>query len=375
MTETGRQRRSRVTTHARMPRRRTAPGTEPGLAVADPTGHPTRIEVTVFSVAGVREIERGDLREALGQDDGSSTFWVRVVGLRDREALVALGEELVIHPLAIEDVVHTHQRPKCDPYGEDLFLVTRVHDPEGLAKTRQVSIFVAQRREGRAGICVSFEEGESTVFREVRERLLRRRGWVPGADYVAYTLVDAAVHSHFPALERTSERFDELERDVLRRPSEDLMAAAYELKSDATLLRRTLWPQREALNRIARGEFDAVDDAHLVYFRDCHDHATQVLDQLDQLREIGAGLIELHVSMVGNRMNQVMRLLAVISTVFIPLTFVTGLYGMNFDPESSPWNMPELRATYGYPTVLACMASLTVGLVWWFRRQGWTRND
>ena len=100
-----------------------------------------------------------------------------------------------------------------------------------------------------------------------------------------------------------------------------------------------------------------------------------MLDQLDQLREIGAGLIELHVSMVGNRMNQVMRLLAVISTVFIPLTFVTGLYGMNFDPESSPWNMPELRATYGYPTVLACMASLTVGLVWWFRRQGWTRND
>ena len=121
MTETGRQRRSRVTTHARMPRRRTAPGTEPRLAVADPTGHPTPIEVTLFSVAGVREIERGDLREALGQDDGSSTFWVRVVGLRDREALVALGEELVIHPLAIEDVVHTHQRPKCDPYGEDLF--------------------------------------------------------------------------------------------------------------------------------------------------------------------------------------------------------------------------------------------------------------
>jgi magnesium transporter len=375
MTGTGRQRRGKVTTHARMPRRRTAPGTEPGLAVADPTGHPTRIEVAAFSAEGVQEVASDGLSAVLGEIGAASTIWVRVVGLRDRSALVALGEELGIHPLAIEDVVHTHQRPKCDPYGEDLFLVTRVHDPSGLARTRQVSIFVASRSETRGGVCVSFEEEDSPVFQAVRERLLRRRGRVPGADYVAYTLIDAVVDSYFPALERTSERFDELESEVVRRPSEHLMAAAYELKRDATLLRRTLWPQRDALNRIARGEFDAVDDAHLIYFRDCHDHATQVLDQLDQLREIGAGLIELHVSLVGNGMNQVMRLLAVISTLFIPLTFVTGLYGMNFDPGSSPWNMPELRAAYGYPTVLACMAAVTTGLLWWFRRQGWTRSD
>ncbi|MGA1606585.1 MAG: magnesium/cobalt transporter CorA [Planctomycetota bacterium] len=375
MAGTGRQRRRKVTTHARMPRRRTAPGTEPGLAVTDPTGQPTRVEIAAFSADGVREVARDDLAAALAEDDAASTVWVRVIGLRDRKELVALGEALGIHPLAIEDVVHTHQRPKCDLYAGDLFLVTRVHHPSGLAETRQVSVFVAPRSTSRAGVCVSFEEEESLVFRAVRERLLRRRGRAPGADYVAYTLVDAVVDSYFPALEKTSERFDALESEVVRRPSEDLMAAAYELKRDATLLRRTLWPQRDALNRLARGEFDVIDDAHLVYFRDCHDHATQVLDQLDQLREIGAGLIELHVSLVGNRMNQVMRLLAVISTLFIPLTFVTGLYGMNFDPEASPWNMPELRAAYGYPTVLACMLGLTVGLLWWFRRQGWTRSD
>jgi magnesium transporter len=324
------------------------------------------VRLLAYDEATIEEVEWTDAPALARLRGRGAVVWVRVQGLGDRDLLTALAEQVGMHPLALEDAVHTHQRPKVEPYGEDLFVVARANDPTALARTEQIALFV------RDGLCVSFEETSTSLFDPVRDRLLRGLGKIRQrrADYLAYALLDAAVDSYFPALEDASDRLDELEHETMARPTEALMARIYELKRDLSVLRRVVWPHREMLNRIARGEFDLVDPSTCLFFRDCQDHASQVLDQLDQLRDVGNGLMELHVSLVGNRMNEVMRLLTVIATIFIPLTFVVGVYGMNFD-TGSPWNMPELGWTYGYLGVWAAMLAIVGGLLFWFRRQGW----
>lgn len=337
--------------------------------VVDPAAERTRVSVVAYADATAVEVPftgPADLAAAIARD---GVVWVRVQGLGDRELLAALAEAVGLHPLALEDAVHTHQRPKVDPYDDDLFVVARANDPDTISATRQVSMLV------RAGLLVSFEEVHGTLFDPVHDRLVRGLGRIrrDGADYLAYALLDAAIDSFFPALEQASDRLDALEHETLARPTEAAMARIYELKRDISVLRRMVWPHRDMLNRMARGEFEVVDEESRVFFRDCYDHASQILDELDQLRDVGIGLMELHVSLVGNRMNEVMRLLTVIATIFIPLTFVSGVYGMNFDTEVSRWNMPELGWRYGYPAALALMAAIAIGLLLWFRRQGWLR--
>ncbi|MGE0143153.1 MAG: magnesium/cobalt transporter CorA, partial [Planctomycetota bacterium] len=194
-----------------------------------------------------------------------------------------------------------------------------------------------------------------------------------GTDYLCYALLDTAIDAWFPVVESSADRLDALEAEIAESPREDTLSRVYELKRDISNLRRVVSPLRDLANRLSRGEFDQVDDVTRVFFRDCHDHVAQLLDQIDQLRETSMGLMELHVSIISNRMNDVMRVLTVISTIFIPLTFLVGVYGMNFDPSVSPFNMPELRARYGYPVVLLVMAATAIGLYLWFWRRGWIR--
>jgi magnesium transporter len=355
---------------ARPPRRRTLPGHDPGSPVLDPQALPSRMRVVAYGAHGCEVLDDVPLAELGARLAQHPVLWIQVQGLGDRGLLQGVAAAVGMHPLALEDVVHTHQRPKLEEYGEHLFAVLRAPGEDGLHRTQQVTAYVGAR------FCVSFEEMPSPLLESVRDRVLRGSGRMhkDGADYLFYSLLDAVLDAYFPVVEVAGDRLDLLEAETMRRQGEGWLARIYELKRDLSILRREVWPHRDLANRLARGEFDLVDEETRVFFRDCYDHTVQVLDQLEQLRDVAAGLMELQVSLVGNRMNEIMRVLTIISTIFIPLTFVVGVYGMNFDPDSSSLNMPELRARYGYPVVMGGMA-LCAALMWlWFKRQGWVKR-
>ncbi|MFO1051492.1 MAG: magnesium/cobalt transporter CorA [Planctomycetota bacterium] len=363
----GRERGRRVRRSSRPPRRRTRPGQSPGVPVVDPTASPPRVRAVAYGPAGTAEIDPEAVLREGGVSPDFPVTWVHVQGLGDRELLARIAAAVQMHPLALEDVVHAHQRPKLEAYDEHMFMVVRAPGSDGLHESRQVAVYAS------GSSLVSFEERPSSLFDPIFERIRRGTGRIrrDGTDYLAYAILDAVIDAYFPVVEQAGDLLDELEADTTQAAKESTLARVYELKRDVAILRRVVAPHRDVANRLARGEFEVVDEETRVFFRDCHDHAVQLLDQFEQLREVAIGLMELHVSLVGNRMNDVMRVLTVIATIFIPLTFVVGLYGMNFDPNSSPFNMPELRWRYGYPTVLGMMVTLGVTMYLWFRRRGW----
>lgn len=352
---------------ARPPRRRTKPGHAPGSPIVDPHAQRSRARAVGYGASGCASLDVLPLADLQAKLQEHAVVWIHVQGLGDHEFLQAVADAVAMHPLALEDVVHAHQRPKLESYGEHVFLVVRAPGADPLHETRQVAIYAGKR------FLVSFEEEATDLFEPVRDRVMRGTGRVrkDGSDYLVYALFDAVLDAYFPVVEMAGDRIDVLESETMARPGEGSLARIYELKRDVAIMRRTVTPHRDIAIRLARGEFELVDEETLVFFRDCHDHAVQVLDQLEQLRDVAAGLMEVHVSLINNRMNDVMRVLTVISTIFIPLTFVVGVYGMNFDPDSSPYAMPELRWRYGYPVVMAVMGVCGVVMWLWFKRRGW----
>jgi magnesium transporter len=266
-------------------------------------------------------------------------------------------------------VVNVHQRPKVEPYEDQLFIVTRMMslaDQGDEVEHEQLSIVLGRN------FVVTFQDRPGDVLDPVRERIrtgapIRRSG----PDHLAYSLVDAVVDHYFPVLERFGERIEGLEEEVIARPDAVTLGKIHQAKRDLLLLRRAAWPQRDALAELSRDSLALISPATRVYLRDCYDHSVQVIDLLESFREMASALLEIHVSMLSNRLNEVMKVLTIFSTIFIPLTFITSLYGMNFDPDASPWNMPELRWVYGYPFVVVLMlgvAALTFGYIY---RKGW----
>ncbi len=306
---------------------------------------------------------------------GERTLWLNVDGLGHAETLERIGERFALHPLALEDVVNVHQRPKFEAYDDHLFLIIRTplamvdapaSGPVGL-HTEQVAICL-----GRDHV-VTFRESVGESFEPVRHRLrnassaLRRRG----ADYLTYALLDAVIDAYFPVLETYGERLEVLETEVVRRPQRGHVTQIHDLKRDLLTVRRAVWPMRDLLAAMLRDDTPLIAEHTRVYLRDCLDHTIQLIDMIETYREIASGLVDIHLSSVSNRMNEVMKVLTIIATIFIPLTFVAGIYGMNFDPDVAPWSMPELRWRFGYPMVLGFMFAAAIGLLLWFRRLGW----
>jgi len=296
--------------------------------------------------------------------------WVNVEGLADAVILRRLAEIFRLHPLVREDVVNLHQRPKVEPYDDQLFVVTRmmslgVQGDE--VESEQLSIVLG------ASFVVTFQDRPpGDVLDPARERI---RAGAPirrsGPDHLAYALIDAVVDHYFPVLEHYGERLEALEEEVTARPGDDSLRKIHQAKHDLLLLRRAAWAQRDALAELSRDSLPLVSAPTRVYLRDCYDHSVQVIDLLETFREMASALLEIHVSMLSNRLNEVMKVLTIFSTLFIPLTFITSLYGMNFSPAASHWNMPELLWPYGYPFVLGLMlavAALTFGYIY---RKGW----
>jgi magnesium transporter len=292
--------------------------------------------------------------------------WVNVDGLGDIGTIIALGEIFGLHRLALEDVVHLGQRPKVDEFDQTLYIVARMIDwSNGRLGTEQLNMFL-----GRDYV-LTLQERPGDCLDAIRQRAKENRGKVreAGADYLAYCILDAIVDEYFPVLEGRGDRLEEIEDVLLRQPHPALARRVHEIRRDLLVLRRAMWPTREVMNILHRGLSPLVTNETRLHLRDCYDHTIQILDLIEVYRELATSVIEMHMTSVSNRMNEIMKLLTIIATIFIPLTFVVGIYGMNFDV------MPELHWKWGYPAVWAVVAIIAVGMLGYFWKKGWLRSS
>lgn len=292
-----------------------------------------------------------------------SVTWVNVDGLHDIDLINNIGTQFNLHPLVLEDILNTEQRPKLDDMEDYLFIVAKMvyFNPDNdQMKFEQISLVLW------GNMVISFQEDIGDVFEPVRERLRKGKGRIRkmGSDYLLYALMDALVDSYYSVLEKIGERVENLEDDLMNSPEPEILQVIHNMKSELVFLRRSVWPLREIVNRLEKGELDLINEKTRIYFRDVYDHTIQVIDTIETCRDIVSGMMDLFLSSVSNRMNEVMKMLTVIATIFIPLTFIAGVYGMNFE------NMPELKWHWGYPTAFwTVMVVIGVLMIFWFKRK------
>lgn len=349
-------------------KRRTAPGSSPGTIVADPQSPAPEISVIAYGGDKFLEKQHIAVRDIEKYVAEWPVVWINVDGLGDSKVITEIGRIFHLHVLALEDVVNVHQRAKLDDYEDHQFIVARMVERNGGLRTEQVSLFLGKN------YVVTFQErpGKDAID-PVRDRLRKAKGKMRtlGADYLTYALLDAIIDSYFPVLEDYSELLESLEDIVITRPEQNVIEGIHGVKADLLVMRRAIWPLREAINTMVRDRNPLIDDGTRVYLRDAYDHTVQLIDLIETYRELGADLRDLYLSSVSNRMNEIMKVLTIISTIFIPLTFIAGIYGMNFHTEQSPWNMPELSWYYGYPLSLGVMLAITLGMIAFFWKRGW----
>lgn len=352
--------------HLTFRKRRPPAGSHPGKLALPPDAAPRRIHVIDYTPERVEELDVSDVA-ALERFRGSeSVTWIEVEGLGDEAGLQRIGEIFGIHPLALADVVNVPQRPKVEVYeGHDLVICAMaLLDDEGSCHLEQVSFVIG------AGFVISFQEGREDVFDPVRVRL---RNGAPvrsmGADFLAYALIDTLIDGYYPVLELVGEALESLEDAAVRRPLPSTLAEIHGSRRLILTLGRVMRQQRDSVNALLRGDSPRIAASVRIYFRDAYDHAVQISDVLESYREMAIGLMEVYLSSVSNRMNEVMKLLTVIATIFIPLTFLVGVYGMNFE------HMPELRLRWAYPVLWGLMIGVAGGMWVFFRRKGWVGGE
>jgi magnesium transporter len=347
----------------RSARRRTPPrGSAPGTMATQPGSPEPRLDLIAYSRDSVEERTLASPEELVPLlQDRSRVLWLDVGSVGDGRVLARIGEILGIHPLAMADVVNVPQRPKADLFGDRLLLVTQMPQiVRGSIDLEQVSIVLGP------GFVVTFQERPGDVFDPVRERIRKgARVRLLGADYLAYALLDAVIDAYFPVVEAIGEEIEALEEDVLDRPGRATLTRVHAVRRSLVALHRMQWRQRDACGSLLRDNDNPFSQEVRVYLRDAFDHAFQTVDAIETQREMAIGLMELYLSSASHRMNEAMRTLTVVATIFIPLTFVVGVYGMNFD------FMPELRWRWGYAAVWGVMLAIAAALIVWFRRRGW----
>jgi magnesium transporter len=343
------------------------PGTPPGTlqAAGGETGAP-RILLTSYSPESMETREIPDVGALKALVSGPGVHWVHVIGLGDVEPIRKLGEAFDLHPLALEDVVQMGQRPKVEDYGDILFCIFQhVSLRDWTLWRRQVSLFFAP------GFVVTLQPGCEDLLAPVRERLAKQgRARARGTSYLAYAIIDYLVDEGFPTLEDFGVCLQDLEDKILERADRETAGDLQSLRRELLKLRQVLWPQREVLSKLARDDDTGFDEETRLFLRDCYDHAVQALEVSENYREMASGLLDIYLTSLSNRLNEVMRVLTIISTIFMPLSFLAGVYGMNFD-RSHPWNMPELGWRYGYLGFWGAALVLTGGMLYLFRRRGW----
>ncbi|MBN2023373.1 MAG: magnesium/cobalt transporter CorA [Pirellulales bacterium] len=351
-------------------RRRTAPGHGPGVVVVDPGAPAPVVRVVAFGPEELVETEVTDLDVLADLAKRFPVVWVDVQGLGNAETIRGVGATFGLHPLALEDVVNTHQRAKVEDYDDHLFLVVRMLTSNHRLDTEQVSLFFGK------GFVVTFQERPGDCLEPVRKRLHVAKGRLrsAGVDFLAYALLDAVVDAYFPVLEQCGEWLDAADDEISSGPGRASLAQIHQLRGELLLLRRAVWPLRDAMGELSREPNPLVSDETRLFLRDCYDHTIQIIDLVETYREMCADLRDFSLSMVNNRMSEVMKVLTIIATIFIPLGFIAGVYGMNFDTALSPWNMPELKWRLGYPFALGIMVFVALGQIYYFWRRGWLRD-
>jgi magnesium transporter len=341
-------------------------GLPPGtlIHIGEKIGRGVRVTLAQYGGEAFEEREIRELDETLDYKDPARINWVSVEGLHDVELIKRMGEYGGLHPLVLEDILNTDQRPKLEDYGDYLYIVMKMfrNGVKNEVTVEQLSLILGP------GYVVSFQEGIfSDVFRPVLERLKSGQSRLRdmGADYLAYCLIDAVVDSYFGVLEKLEDEIEDLEEEVVSKPAPETVRKIYRLKRELIFLRKGIWPLREVLAAMTRGESKLISGPVSIYLRDVYDHIIQVIDIIEVSRDMLAGMLDIYLSSTSNRLNEIMKFLTLIATIFMPLSFLTSLWGMNFR------YMPELALSWGYPAALAIMASVAIAMVMWFRKKRW----
>jgi magnesium transporter len=323
-----------------------------------------RISILDYDTQGIKEYDSAEPDMLRRLADGPRVTWFKVQGVHQVETVSQVGEIFGLHPLVLEDLVNTHQRPKLEAYERYLFLVLKTmrYDQERKrVLSQQIGLILGQ------GFVLSFDQGLGDPLAPVGSRIHLGKGRIRrlGADYLAYAIMDLAVDSYYTVLEELETRIDDVEEDLFDRTRPQQLHELYDLKSEVTQMRKSIWPLREVCSTLLRGENEFISEQAIPFLRDLYDHTVQVIEGCDALREHITSLVDLHMNMVSNRMNEVMKVLTIIATIFIPLTFLAGIYGMNFK------YMPELEQPWAYPLLLLLMAAVVVVMLLFFRRKKW----
>jgi magnesium transporter len=362
-----------------MKKRSKKAGLPPGslVLIGDQRPEPVKIIGLDYDESACREKRDLSVEACVALKDTPQVTWIHVEGL-DVDVVKRLGEAFGLHPLTQEDLLNTDQRPKFEDFGDYVFIVLKMFLPPeragaqtgrqcGEAISEQVSLVMGPNW------IISFVENERPAFDSVRDRLKAGTGRTRkmGVDYLAYSLLDTVVDNYFVTLEATGEDVETLEEELVLTPVPEVLRKVYKLKHDLIFLRKSVWPLREVISALSRSESPLIQDATRVYFRDIYDHTIQVIDIIETFRDMTSGMLDMYLSSLSNRMNEVMKVLTITSTLFIPLTFLAGLYGMNFNTDASMWNMPELNSPYGYPSILLLMVVIALGMLYFFKRKKW----
>ena len=350
------------------------PGSLPGTLHIPEDAEPTELVLISYDAEQSVQKSLGKPEECLPYLEQEMVCWLDVRGLGTEPVLRQVGGIFGLHPLLLEDVVNVPHRPKIDFYDDHVLMIVHMVRPskrEHGFTAEQVGFILRHHV-----LLTMQEESIWDPFDPVRDRLKRNLGLLRqrGAGYLAYTLLDTIVDGYFPVLEEYGEYIEALEDEVVMHPSRKTLQKIHELRRELLMLRRYIWPQRTVINSLIRDGSDFLTQENRIYLQDVYDHIVQLLDILETYREVSSSLMDVYLSSVSNRMNDVMKLLTVISTIFIPLTFIAGVYGMNFNPEVSPLNMPELNWDWGYPVCLGVMGAIAIALVLFFWKQGWFEN-
>ncbi len=323
-----------------------------------------RIRMMQYDESHVTEKDIDDLEEIRLCLNGSCTTWINIDGLHDVGVIKKIGEKLDLHPLVLEDIMNTHQRTKIDDLGGSLLIVSKMFmydaDQENL-ETDQLSIILGKN------FIITFQEYEGDIFDPIRERIRTSKGRMRkmGADYLAYSLLDIMVDYYFVILDKIGEELEDIEEQVIVSPKPQVLETIHNMKKDMIFLRKSVWPLREIIMSLERNAFDVISEQTNIFFRDLYDHAFQVIETIETYRDLLSGMQDLYLSSISNKMNEVMKMLTIIATIFIPITFIVGVYGMNFK------YMPELEWRWGYPLTWLVIICVSVFLLGYFKRKKW----
>ena len=323
-----------------------------------------KISIIDYDEKQFQEKEIKDIKECFSYKDTPTMTWINIDGVHEIKVIEEIGKHFNLHPLILEDIVDTDQRPKIKDLGNYIFIILKMlhyTEKDNEMKVEQVSLVLGKN------YVISFQEREGDVFDSIRERIRNNLGQIrkAGADYLIYALIDAIIDNYFTVIEKLGEKTENLEDKVISEPNPANVQAIHKLKRDLIFLRKSVWPLREVINILERGDSLLILKATNLYLRDIYGQTIQVMDTVETLRDVLSGILDIYLSSISNRMNEIMKVLTIIATLFIPLTFVVGIYGMNFQ------YMPELEWIWGYPVVLSVMLIIVIAMLVFFRRKKW----